>query len=243
MNVFEPLTTLAYVAASVDRIRLGLGVLIAPYRHPILAAKMLAMLDVLSGGRLTVGVGTGWLQEEFEMLGAPPFAHRGGVTDEYVRAFIELWTEPEVAFTGTYASVSGVLIYPKPVQKPHPPVWIGGNGVPALKRAAAYGSGWMPLHQTPDEMATKVPALHAAINSSGRHISDVGVALGCRFRFSAERDGEDSLTGTADQIIDHLRRYEEAGVEEIHLLNDGYRTVEELVGAWERFNAEVVSRV
>ena len=243
MNVFEPLTTLAYVAASVDRIRLGLGVLIAPYRHPILAAKMLAMLDVLSGGRLIVGVGTGWLREEFEMLGAAPFAHRGGVTDEYVRSFIELWTAPEPRFEGTYASVSGVLMNPKPVQKPHPPVWIGGNGAPALKRAAAYGNGWMPLHQTPDEMATKVPVLHGAVESSGRHPKDVGVALGCRFRFSDGPDGDDSLTGTAGQIVDQMRRYEEVGVQEVHLLNDGYRTVEDLVGAWDRFNAEVVSKV
>jgi len=243
MNVFEPLTTLAYVAASVNRIRLGLGVLIAPYRHPILAAKMLAMLDVLSEGRLIVGVGTGWLREEFEMLGAAPFAHRGGVTDDYVRSFIALWTQPEPRFEGTYASVSGVRMNPKPIQKPHPPVWIGGNGARALNRAAAYGDGWMPLHQTPEEMATKVPAFQAAVDSSGRHANEFAVALGCRFRFSADRDGEDSLTGTPQQMVDQLRRYEKAGVQEVHLLNDGYPTVEELVGAWERFNAEVVSRV
>jgi probable F420-dependent oxidoreductase len=243
MNVFEPLTTLAFIAASVHRVRLGLGVLIAPYRHPVLAAKMLAMLDVLSGGRLIVGVGTGWLREEFEMLGSAPYKHRGGVTDEYLQSFVELWTQPEPQFEGSYVSLSGVLLNPKPVQKPHPPIWIGGNGSVALKRAAAYGNGWMPLHQTPAEMLAKVPELHVAVRAAGRQPEDVGVAIGCRFRFGDGQDGEDSLTGTATQIADQLRLYQRAGVHEVHLLNDGYKTVADLVGAWERFNAEVLSKV
>ncbi len=243
MNVFEPLTTLAYVAASVGRIRLGLGVLIAPYRNPILAAKMLAMLDVLSGGRLIVGVGAGWLREEFEMLGAPPYEQRGAVTDDYVHSFIELWTKSEPRFEGSHASVSGVVLNPKPIQKPHPPIWIGGNGSAALKRAAAYGDGWMPLHQTPGEMAVKVRELDKAVRASGRGEHEVGVAIGCRFKFSDRLDGDDSLTGTVDGVVEQLRRYQDAGVEEVHLLNDGYRTVDALVDALDRFASEVVTRV
>lgn len=243
LDVLEPLTMLSYLAATVTRVRLGIGVLIAPYRHPILAAKMLAMLDVLSGGRLIVGVGTGWLREEFPMLGAPPFEHRGSVTDEYLRSFVELWTEAQPHFEGTYGRVAGVVFNPKPVQKPHPPIWIGGNGAQALKRAATYGDGWMPLHQTPSEMQDKVSRLRELVQSTGRRSAHIGVSIGCRFRFAASSAGDDTLTGTITQVVDQLRRYEEAGVEEVHLLNDGYATVQDLVTGWERFATEAIPKV
>jgi probable F420-dependent oxidoreductase len=243
LDVLEPLTMLSFLAAAVERIRLGVGVLIAPYRNPILAAKMLAMLDVLSGGRLIVGAGTGWLREEFSMLDAPAYEHRGSVTDEYLRSFVELWTQPAPHFEGAYAHVSGVVFNPKPVQKPHPPIWIGGNGAAALRRAAAYGDGWMPLHQTPAEMAGKVATLRELAQNRGRGQKHIGVSIGCRFRFSERTSGDETLTGTITEVIDQLRRYQEAGVEEVHLLNDGYATVEELMDGWKRFVAEVTVKV
>jgi probable F420-dependent oxidoreductase len=242
LDVLEPLTMLSFLAATVTRVKLGVGVLIAPYRNPILAAKMLAMLDVLSGGRLIVGVGTGWLREEFPMLDAPPYEHRGRVTDEYLRSFVELWTQAEPQFEGTYGRVSGVVFNPKPVQKPHPPIWIGGNGTPALKRAAAHGDGWMPLHQTPSEMRDKVIKLRELVLATERP-AHIGVSIGCRFRFADRSEGDDTLTGTISQVIDQLRRYQEAGVEEVHLLNDGYATVPSLVEGWERFVSEVITKV
>jgi probable F420-dependent oxidoreductase len=244
--VFEPLTTLAYLAASVQRIRLGLGVLVAPYRNPVLCAKMLAMLDILSGGRLIVGVGAGWMREEFTMLGAPPFENRGTVTDEYIQAFIQLWTEPEPHFEGTYAHVTGVLLNPKPIQSPHPPVWVGGNGEAAMRRAAAYGQGWMPLHQTPAEMEVKIRRLRQLVEDAGRHPDEVAVAVGCGLRFSdgaAGSDRGDSLTGTDTAVIDQIRRYQDAGVSEVRLLNGGYPSVAELTGSWERFAAQVAVNV
>lgn len=246
-NVFEPLTTLAFLAAKVERVRLGVGVLVAPYRNPILCAKMLAMLDVLSGGRLIVGVGAGWLREEFRLLGAPAYEQRGEVTDEYLQSFIELWTQQEPRFEGLYGHVAGVVFKPKPIQQPHPPIWIGGNGAPAMRRAARYGSGWMPLHQTPAAMAVKVRQLQEIVEEGERDPEEVGVALGCRFRF-AEGDGTfvpdpDSLTGTKEQVIDRLRRYREAGVDQVYLLNDGYPSVAELLSAWDRFATEVMTNV
>jgi len=243
LDVLEPLTMLSFLAASVERVKLGIGVLIAPYRNAILAAKMLAMLDVLSGGRLIEGMGTGWLREEFAMLDAPPFEHRGTVTDEYLRSFVDLWTKAEPTFEGTYSSVSGVVFNPKPIQKPHPPLWIGGNGPAALRRAAAYGDGWMPLHQTPAEMADKVRILRERVQSTERPSRGMGISVGCRFRFSDRSDGDATLTGTITQVVDQLRRYQEAGVEEVHLLNDGYSTVPELVDGWERFVSEVITKV
>jgi probable F420-dependent oxidoreductase len=243
LDVLEPLTMLSFLAASVERVRLGVGVLIAPYRNPILSAKMLAMLDLLSGGRLIVGVGTGWLREEFAMLDAPPYEHRGSVTDEYLRSFVDLWTKAEPDFEGTYASVSGIAFNPKPIQKPHPPIWIGGNSTAAMRRAATYGDGWMPLHQTPAEMSDKVRKLRDIAQTTDRRSAVIGVAIGCRFRFSGSSDGEDSLTGTITHVIDQLRRYQEAGVEEVHLLNDGYPTVQDLMDGWERFVTDVITKV
>lgn len=242
-NVFEPLTTLAFLAASVQRVKLGIGVLVAPYRNPILCAKMLAMLDVLSEGRLIVGVGAGWLREEFDVLDAPPYKDRGAVTDDYISAFVELWTQPTPDFQGRYGRVSGVLLNPKPVQKPHPPIWIGGNGLPAIKRTVAYGTGWMPLHQTPEDMAVKVGRLHDVAQAAGRKASEITVSLGCRFRFSDGAAGPDALGGTTALVTEKLRRYQEAGVDEVHLLNDGYPTVADLLNALDRFATEVITQV
>ncbi|MGI8608877.1 MAG: LLM class flavin-dependent oxidoreductase [Candidatus Dormibacteria bacterium] len=242
LPVIEPLTMLSYVAATVHRIKLGLGVLVAPYRNPVLAAKMLSMLDLLSEGRLIVGVGSGWLEEEFPMLGAPAFSERGRVTDEYLRVFIELWTSPEPQFDGDYATVINIRFNPKPVQQPHPPLWIGGNGIPAIKRAVAYGQGWMPLHQTPLEMKAKVQRLREIAHQEGRDPGEVGVAVGCGLHFSeatGARPERDTLTGTAADIVEQLRRYQDAGVDEVRLLNHGYVTVPDLVGSWDRFLTEV----
>ena len=244
--VFEPITTLAFLAATVQRIKLGIGVLVAPYRNPILCAKMLAMLDLLSDGRLIVGIGAGWLEEEFTMLDAPAYADRGRVTDEYLQAFIELWTKPEPHFQGDYARIENIMFNPKPVQQPHPPIWVGGNGVSAMKRAAAYGQGWMPLHQTPAQMKLKIPQFRSIVEEHGRDSGQVRIAVGCGLRFS-DSDGapseRDSLTGTTSEVIDQLRRYREAGVDEVRVLNHGYSTVEDLLSAWDRLAGDVITNV
>lgn len=234
VDVFEPFTTLSFVAAVTERIRLGLGVLIAPYRHPLLAAKMLATLDVLSRGRLDVGIGTGWLREEFDLLDAPPFEHRGTVTSEHVNAYLALWTQDRPAYRGRYVHIGGVAFNPKPVQQPHPPVWVGGNGDAALRRAAELGDGWMPLHQSPAEMASKVRKL---LDLAQRKVA---ISVGCRFRFADQPGDPDTLTGDPAQMVEQLRRYADAGVGAVHLLNDGYGTIRDLVDAWERFAVEVI---
>ena len=146
---FEQLTLLTYLAGVTENIRMVPSVMIVPYRPPILAAKILATLDVLSQGRLILGVGVGWMEEEFEALGTPPFAERGAVTDEYLRAYKELWTSPNPEFDGKYVQFSGIQFLPKPVQKPHPPIWVGGQSRPAIRRAATLGDGWHPVGTIP----------------------------------------------------------------------------------------------
>src|SRR5260370_6714836 len=136
----EQLIGMAYVAAKTTRIRLVAAVLVVPHRPAVLAAKMLATLDVLSGGRLVVGIGAGWLKTEFDAVVGTPFAERGVVTDEYIDAFRVLWTERSPRFAGRYTSFDGIVFEPKPVQLPHPPIWVGGEGPAALRPTPRIGN-------------------------------------------------------------------------------------------------------
>ena len=132
----EPLTLLSFVAVHTSRVRLAPSVLVLPYRGAVLTAKILASIDVLSNGRLILGCGVGWMREEFELLGSPPYDERGAVADEYLRAFKVLWTSDSPTFSGKYVNFSDLGFVPRPVQKPHPPIWVGGESPPALARAS-----------------------------------------------------------------------------------------------------------
>ncbi len=141
MPFLEPISLLHFVAAATERIRLGTSVVVLPMRNPIVTAKELATLDVLSGGRLIFGVGAGWMAEEFEALGVP-FRGRGRRTDEYLEVVRRLWTEDDPSFHGRYVRVEGIGFAPKPLQRPHPPIWVGGMAEGALRRAGTYGDAW-----------------------------------------------------------------------------------------------------
>ena len=145
----EQLTAVAFVAGKTSRLRLVTSVTVIPHRPAVLLAKMLATIDVLSNGRLTFGIGAGWMKEEFQALGVPPFPERGAVTDEYLKACRELWIKDDPRFEGKYVKFADVLFEPKPVQKPHPPIWVGGESGPALRRTANLGDGWYPIGTNP----------------------------------------------------------------------------------------------
>ena len=220
---FEQLTLLTYLAGVTERIRLAPSVMIVPYRPPLLAAKILATLDVLSQGRLILGVGVGWMAEEFAALDTPPFAERGAVTDEYLRAYKELWTSPEPEFDGKYVQFSGIQFLPKPVQQPHPPIWVGGQSRAAIRRAATLGDGWHPVGAIPaatlepEELAGDLATLHRFAEQAGRDPSTLAVSMkaplydpgtmqsGPRHRFS----------GPTDAILEDVHTYSEIGVSHI----------------------------
>jgi probable F420-dependent oxidoreductase len=149
--VFDPLVTLGVVAGATSRVLLGTTVLIVPYRNAVVTAKMISSLDALSGGRVVLGIGAGWLATESAMLGVP-FAERGAMTDEYLEAMRELWTKREPSFAGKYTQFSEVIFEPKPVQQPHPPIWVGGHSPAALRRTARFGAAWHPINRPPDEL-------------------------------------------------------------------------------------------
>ena len=146
---YDPLTLLSFLSAVTETIRLVPSVMVVPYRNPIYAAKMISTIDVLSSGRITIGCGVGWLKEEFEVLDAHDFHSRGIVTNEYIESMIELWTQSSPSYRGEYIQFKNILFTPKPIQKPHPPIWIGGESEAAIKRAARIGNGWFPLSQNP----------------------------------------------------------------------------------------------
>ena len=217
----EQLTLLTYLAAITTNIRLVPSVMIVPYRNPLLAAKILATLDVLSQGRLTLGVGVGWMEEEFEALSAPPFAERGAVTNEYLEAFKELWTNDNPVFDGKYCQFSGINFMPKPVQRPHPPIWVGGQSRPAMRRAARLGNGWHPVGAIPaaplepEDLTQNIGLLHRYAEDAGRDPSDLEVSMKAPL-YDVGTDSPSSerrrFAGETEQIREDIRTYEDIGV-------------------------------
>src|SRR5262249_55623021 len=140
-DALETFSILGVVAGATERLRLVTSMLVLPYRNPVLTAKMVASLDVLSGGRVTLGVGAGWLAEECEALNSPPFEARGAVTDEWITIFKQLWSQSPASFEGRFHRYSDIRCEPFPIQSPHPPIWVGGHSRAALRRAARHGGG------------------------------------------------------------------------------------------------------
>ena len=173
-SYLEPIALLGFLAGQTTTARLLVAVMVLPYRAPVFTAKTMATVDVLSGGRLTLGVGVGWLKEEFEAVGAPPFAERGRISDEYIRIFRELWANDSPAYDGDYASFSDVIFLPKPVQKPYPPIWIGGESGPALRRAGRLGDGWLPIGNNPKRPLQTAAQFRAAAAEVRQHAEEAG---------------------------------------------------------------------
>ena len=226
----EQITTLAYLAGVTERIRLVTSVMIIPYRNPILTAKMLSTLDMLSKGRLILGAGVGWMEEEFELLDAPPFAERGAVTNEYLRAFIELWTKDNPKFEGKYVNFSDITFLPKPVQKPYPPIWIGGQSKPAIRRAAQIGDCWHPVGAIPaaplepEELAENLVLLHRYAEKAGRNPSKIEVSVKAPLYDAGDSTGpRRRFSGSPDEVRQDVQTYADVGV--THLIFD-FRTGE-----------------
>lgn len=143
-HALDPFVALSFVAAATSRIRIQTHVLVLPYRNPFITAKSVASLDLLSRGRLIVGVAAGYLEQEFDALGAD-FAHRNEVCDEHLRAMREVWTGESVKQSGLHFRATGNTALPRPFQRPAPPIWVGGNSRRAIRRAVELGDGWLPI--------------------------------------------------------------------------------------------------
>ena len=191
----EIITTLGYLASETKTARLGTGVLVVPYRDAVLQAKMLATVDVLSGGRLDLGIGTGWARREFTALGRESlFEPRGAFTDEAIEVFKACWGGGELSFERKWSKASKIRFEPTPTQKPHPPIWVGGRGLTGapMRRAAKYADVWHPTGLTPDE-----------IKSGGEQLDAMAGRKVPRSIRTQAAEGVD--------IRDMLKRYQDAG--------------------------------
>jgi probable F420-dependent oxidoreductase len=192
---YEPLTALAWLAGRTERIRLGTTVLILPYRDPLLTARVTANIDHYSAGRLILGVGVGWAEQEFAALNIP-FTERGSRTDEYLAALHELWTNDVATFESGNTAFHSVHTAPRPLQTPHPPVWIGGNSPAAIRRTVRHGDTWHPLGVTVEWLeSTGLPLLRRTAEAAQRPTPTVALRTPLRVTTTPIPDG-DRLPGT-----------------------------------------------
>jgi probable F420-dependent oxidoreductase len=221
-DALDQLALMAFVAGHTSTLRLVTSVMILPYRNPVATAKTLATIDVLSGGRVTVGVGVGWLREEFEALGAADFDRRGAVSDEYLRIFKALWTQNPASFNGEFYRFDALRCLPQPVQKPHPPIWVGGHSAAALRRAARHGDGWHPVGANPAvplgpaELRGRLDELFRLTEAEGRDPKALTISYKAPIYDAARGGGERRpFSGGADQIADDIATFARLGVSEL----------------------------
>ena len=253
-DFLEQLTAMTYVAAVTSRMRVMTSVLVVPHRPAVMTAKMLATMDVLSEGRVSVACGAGWLEEEFQALGAPSYAERGRVTDEYIQAFKELWTSDHPSMSGKFVNISDIIFEPKPVQKPHPPIFIGGESVPALRRVVELGDGWFPIGRNPrNRMDTRakyqanVERLHAVAEENGRAPASITLGFWAQWHGLGEdlkaEDGTRHLfSGSAEDIASDVEFFRDMGGSLLMFRFIG-PTVEETMERMERHADELLPLV
>jgi probable F420-dependent oxidoreductase len=205
-GLLEPLTALAFIAATTTTLRLGTGICLVGQRNPVYTAKQVADVDVLSGGRVDFGVGIGWLREEFDAV-AMPFEHRGARSDEHLAVMKTLWTEETSSFEGRYYQLPECRMYPKPVQQPHPPIHVGGESDGALRRVARLGQGWFGFNRLPDQVPEALDRLDAALGAEGRSRSEIEVSV-CPYFNPVDADA--------------MKRYADLGVDRLILAVFGF---------------------
>jgi probable F420-dependent oxidoreductase len=250
-DCLEQLVLMSYLAAATTKIRLLTSIMVVPHRSPVFTAKALATIDVLSHGRVTVGCGVGWLEEELKAIGAPPFAERGKVTDEYLRIFKTLWTEDDPRFDGNYARFQDISFLPKPLQKPHPPLWIGGESPAALRRVVALGDAWYPIGSNPEfpldtvERYTQaVSRLRNEASRANRNPASIELAYWANWykegRSNTLDNGQRQLfTGSDAEVATDIGAFRSLDVR--HLLFNFVRaTLNESLAAMERFATQVL---
>jgi probable F420-dependent oxidoreductase len=203
MEWLDPFDTMAFLAAVTQKVRLGISVLIVPYRHPFDVARRVATIDVLSGGRFVLGVGVGWLEDEFRLLNIP-FKERAQRTREYIAVMKALWTQEQPRFTGKFVELTeDVNVLPRPLQKPHPPIWVGGESLPALRRVVEFGNGWHIGLIRPDRIGPRLEQLKTLMDQAGRDFAQLELtALAASSRLSPTE----------------IRAYRDAGIHVLYML-------------------------
>jgi probable F420-dependent oxidoreductase len=238
----EPLTCLSFLAGVTKRVGLGISVAVLPYRPPLYTARVATSIDTLSKGRLILGVGIGWMIEEFEALGVQ-FKHRGAMSNEQLQIFNLLWKQERPEFHGKHYNFDPVCVSPRPVQQPRFPIWTGGESEPAQKRAAQYADAWFSyfVKITPQEMAAKYANVRKLAAEFGRNPDEIKLCCCRPVEITREPvpQRDDTLEGTPEQLITALKRFKDIGVQHMAL--------QFMVGRWperkekiDRFSKEVM---
>lgn len=213
---YDPLISLGFIASVTSRIELGTSVLVLPYRNPLVLAKSVSSLDALSEGRVILGIGSGWLKGEFKALGID-YSQRGSMTDEYIEIMKELWTSESPSYKGAHHSFSGIRFEPKPVQKPHPPIWVGGESRRAVERAVKHGDGWHPVGLTPEEMGARVREMRSLLPDERKESFVMSLRRNVEINEGREFGPGETLRGGLGKIRDGIEAYREAGVDHLIL--------------------------
>lgn len=245
-NVYDPFVSMSFIAAHTSRMGVGVSVLIMPYRNPVATAKALATLDLMSQGRLTIGVGVGWSEAESNGLGVP-FNERGARTNEYLRLWQACWAPGKASFAGKFFSFDDMHVSPKPLQQPHPPIWIGGTSDAALRRAAQFASVWQPTPLPLDHLVERRAALARACEAAGR--APIPTRMSFRVEFSTitgntlPADKRPVGHGTPEEVAADLMRYRDAGLDAFQINFHGNRHLDDLLHSMECFMSAVKPRV
>jgi probable F420-dependent oxidoreductase len=243
-DIHEPLVLMGALAWATSRVEIGVAVLVIPYRHPLTTAKMLATIDQLSGGRVILGAGVGWLRDEFDALGLAPeiYEHRGSVTVDYLLAMQAAWAaEGTASYRGRYVAFDDVGARPRPARQPHLPIWVGGKGDRALRRAAAFGNGYLAISSTPELLTDEVRQLHRFARQYDRDPAELTVSLIDGIAVTDKPLGTDRnpLHGTPEQIVEGLAAFAAAGL--VHLVA-GIRLADDVTFAGAQRALDLVGR-
>lgn len=240
---YQPFSVLNYLAARTTTVRLGTSVLILPMRNPLEVAAQMAELDQLSGGRVNFGVGVGWYAEELAALGYS-FKDRGKRTDDGLAIVKKLWTEAKASHDSPYYSFEATEMGPKPVQQPHPPIYIGGNSPAAIRRTVRFADAWHPFKITPEGLAEMRPVLDEALRGAGRSPEGFPIAPKIALTFQDGPAGESQAPseGRPQDIVDTLRRFRDAGANEF-CFDIMTETLPVALDTMERFAQEVRDKI
>ncbi len=239
--IIDPIIAMSVVGTATERIKVATAILVLPHRNPLLVAKQLASVDYLTGGRVILGAGVGWMEEEITMLGQP-FAERGAWCTEAIDLMRVMWAEEKASFQGRYFQIPDVGFQPKPVNK-RIPILIGGTSKPALRRVVEQGDGWLPSNSTFEMLEDGIATLQKGCEQQGRDYGELVICLRARMAFEAmDSKYKVMFVGSEEQIIDSLGRLKEMGIGMV-LFEPIYKEYDQWVDAHERIAADIMTKV